>query len=115
MVFDPSILTPAVIDDRYARTQAPGVLEWSRAFRDQRLSGGADPGVPLWARSSKITNRTLLTWGRDDRVVPLEHALVPLRQMPDVELHVFSRCGHWAMIERKSDFERVVIEFLTRP
>ncbi|MEA3183805.1 MAG: hypothetical protein QOJ74_282, partial [Ilumatobacteraceae bacterium] len=115
MVADPEILTDELIDERYENTMKPGAMEWSRTFRGHRLSGKSDPEVPLWARSSRIKHRTLLTWGRDDRVVPLEHALVPLRQMPDVELHVFPRCGHWAMIERKDEFERVVIEFLTRP
>ena len=33
---------------------------------------------------------------------------------PNVELHVFSNCGHWAQVERKDEFERVVTEFLTR-
>jgi pimeloyl-ACP methyl ester carboxylesterase len=115
MVSDPSILTDSLVDERLANIQRPGAIEWSRAFRDHRLGGQAEPEVPLWTRGSAITHRTLLTWGRDDRVVPLEHALVPLRQLPDVELHVFPRCGHWAMIERKEAFERVVIEFLTRP
>jgi pimeloyl-ACP methyl ester carboxylesterase len=27
---------------------------------------------------------------------------------------VFPNCGHWAMQERQADFERVVLEFLTR-
>jgi 4,5:9,10-diseco-3-hydroxy-5,9,17-trioxoandrosta-1(10),2-diene-4-oate hydrolase len=115
MVADPAILTDRLVDERLENVNKPGALEWSRAFRNHRLGGQAEPDVPLWARGSSIKHRTLLTWGRDDRVVPLEHALVPLRQLPNVELHVFARCGHWAMIERKEEFERVVIEFLTRP
>jgi pimeloyl-ACP methyl ester carboxylesterase len=27
---------------------------------------------------------------------------------------VFPNCGHWAMIERKAEFESVVLAFLTR-
>ena len=40
-------------------------------------------------------------------------ALVPMRTIPDVELHVFPNCGHWAMIEQKSAWEAVVLAFLT--
>jgi pimeloyl-ACP methyl ester carboxylesterase len=115
MVSDRSILSDDLVDERFQNVMKPGALEWSRTFRNHRLSGQSEPEVPLWARSSSITHPSLLTWGRDDRVVPLEHALVPMRQMPNVELHVFPHCGHWAMIERKEEFERVVLEFLTRP
>ena len=57
---------------------------------------------------------TLITWGRDDRMLPVEQALFGFRQMPNAELHLFSKCGHWAQVERKEEFERLVSEFLTR-
>ncbi len=57
---------------------------------------------------------TLLTWGRDDRVSPLDMALIPMRTIPNAELHVFPNCGHWAMIEAKEAFESTVLGFLTR-
>ena len=41
-------------------------------------------------------------------------ALLPMRTIPDVELHVLPNCGHWAMIEQKSAWESVVLAFLTR-
>ena len=49
------------------------------------------------------------------RVTPLEGALHSLRNIRDAELHVFPNCGHWAMQEKQDEFERVVLEFLTRP
>ncbi|MGB3697508.1 MAG: alpha/beta fold hydrolase, partial [Gordonia sp. (in: high G+C Gram-positive bacteria)] len=60
----------------------------------------------------KVTAKTLITWGRDDRVSPLDMALIPMRLIPQVELHVFPNCGHWAMVEAKADFERTVLAFL---
>lgn len=56
----------------------------------------------------------MLTWGRDDRVTPLDGALLPLRLIPNAELHIFPKCGHWAMIEQKAAFESAVMAFLTR-
>jgi pimeloyl-ACP methyl ester carboxylesterase len=71
--------------------------------------------LPLpWARMHKVAAPTLLTWGRDDRVSPLDMALIPMRTIPNAELHVFPNCGHWAMIEAKAAFESVVIAFLDR-
>ena len=62
----------------------------------------------------KIRAKTLLTWGRDDRVSPVDMALLPMRTIPDVELHVFPNCGHWTMIEQKTAWESTVLGFLLR-
>jgi 2-hydroxy-6-oxonona-2,4-dienedioate hydrolase len=35
--------------------------------------------------------------------------------IPRCDLHVFSRCGHWVMVERKEEFERVAMAFFDRP
>lgn len=117
MVSDPSFLTESLIEERMTNALAPGALEWMRSFFSHISGRGpsrpVDP-VPLWAEAPRIAAPTLITWGRDDRVTPLECALLPLRQMAEVELHVFSRCGHWAMLERRAEFQRVVHEFLSR-
>jgi 2-hydroxy-6-oxonona-2,4-dienedioate hydrolase len=41
-------------------------------------------------------------------------ALVPMRVIPQAELHVFPNCGHWVMIEAKAAWEAAVLAFLTR-
>ena len=53
-------------------------------------------------------------FGRDDRVTPLDSALTALRLIRKCELHVFYDCGHWAMIERKDEFESTVLAYLAR-
>ena len=63
---------------------------------------------------AKIEAPTLITYGRDDRVTPLDSVLVPMRVIPKCEVHIFPDCGHWAMIERKDEFEDVVLSFLLR-
>ncbi|AQA24968.1 2-hydroxy-6-phenylhexa-2,4-dienoic acid hydrolase domain protein [Rhodococcus sp. MTM3W5.2] len=40
--------------------------------------------------------------------------MVPMRLIPNAELHVFPNCGHWVMVEAKEAFERIAIEFLLR-
>src|SRR5699024_1077437 len=69
--------------------------------------------APLYARASQIRHETLLIWGRDDRMLPYEQAHFAFRQLPKADLHSFSRCGHWAMIEQKDKFERLVTDFFT--
>jgi 2-hydroxy-6-oxonona-2,4-dienedioate hydrolase len=59
-----------------------------------------------------IKAKTLITWGRDDRFVPIDWSLKLLNGIPDSRLHVFSRCGHWAQWEHADEFNRLVIDFL---
>jgi pimeloyl-ACP methyl ester carboxylesterase len=62
----------------------------------------------------RITAETLLIWGREDRFVPLEHALGFLAGIRNSRLLVFPRCGHWVMAERVEEFNQAVVDFLTR-
>ena len=68
-----------------------------------------------WRACHLVSAQTLLVWGRDDLFVPVDGALYPLQYMPNAELQVFGRCGHWAQVERQQDFDQAALEFLTRP
>ena len=118
MVYDTAILTDEFVEMRWESAMAPGALDdVKRLFNRPMLAamrhstaGAADMVEML----SKIKAPTLMTWGRDDRVTPLDSALVPMRLIRKAELHVFYNCGHWAMIERKDEFESVVLSYLLR-
>ena len=64
-------------------------------------------------RLGEVTAQTLVIWGRDDRFVPLDVGLRLVWGLPNAELHVFSRCGHWAQWEHADTFNRMVLDFLT--
>jgi 4,5:9,10-diseco-3-hydroxy-5,9,17-trioxoandrosta-1(10),2-diene-4-oate hydrolase len=66
----------------------------------------------LWREAYKLRQRVLLIWGREDRVNPLDGALVALKQIPRAQLHVFGRCGHWAQLEKFDEFNRLAMAFL---
>lgn len=68
---------------------------------------------------SDVTNRlhevqasTLVIWGSEDRVVPLDIGLQIAVRIPGADLHVMGRCGHVPHVERPNDFNRVVTQFL---
>jgi pimeloyl-ACP methyl ester carboxylesterase len=67
----------------------------------------------LWREVHNIQHKTLLTWGRDDRVLPLDGAFFMLKRMPDARLHVFPRCGHWAQLEHREEFNQLAVTFLS--
>ncbi|KAA0084597.1 alpha/beta fold hydrolase [Mycolicibacterium sp. P9-64] len=120
MVYDPALVTDELIEERWALATDPDTLASARrmygkaAFAQMmRFMHSSDEPLP-WARMHKVTVPTLLTWGRDDRVSPLDMSLIPMRSIPHAELHVFPNCGHWAMIEAKAAFEATVLSFLSR-
>jgi 2-hydroxy-6-oxonona-2,4-dienedioate hydrolase len=63
-------------------------------------------------RLGEIAAPTLAIWGRDDRFVPLDVGLRLLAGLQKADLHVFSRCGHWAQWEHADKFNRLVLDFL---
>ncbi|MGF6980884.1 2-hydroxy-6-oxo-6-phenylhexa-2,4-dienoate hydrolase [Paraburkholderia atlantica] len=66
----------------------------------------------LSARFPQIAHKTLITWGRDDRFVPLDHGLRMINTLQDARLHILPQCGHWAQWEHADEFNRLVIDFL---
>ncbi|MEV5828224.1 alpha/beta fold hydrolase [Spirillospora sp. NPDC052242] len=71
--------------------------------------------LPIWVKPELLPDikvPTLLIYGRDDRVVPLENSLYLLANIPDSRLVLLNRCGHWAMIEHADEFNRLVTDFI---
>ena len=118
MVFDPAVLTEELVEQRWRTANEPGALDDVRRMFNPKVLAAmrrAPLGAPdQVATLARITAPTLVTWGRDDRVTPLDGVLLPMRVIRNCEVHVFPDCGHWAMIERRAEFERVVLEFLQR-
>lgn len=112
MVADMAVVDDQLIDERLTSALQVGVLDNTVAIFETFATYPSE--APPWTRAHRIRNDTLITWGRDDNMLRLEGAFVAFAQMSNAELHIFSQCGHWAQVERKAEFERVVIEFLTR-
>jgi 2-hydroxy-6-oxonona-2,4-dienedioate hydrolase len=121
MVYDPALVTEEMVEERWAQATEPGTLASARrmygkaAFAAGQAAMTASPAPPYWAMLHKLAAPTLITWGRDDRVSPVDMALLPMRLIPRAELHVFPNCGHWVMIEQKAAWESAVLAFLARP
>ncbi len=111
MLFDQRLATDDLIDARMAAATPEATRSLQDAYATFYDPAMAEP-VPLWGEVHRIRQPVLLCWGRDDRVAPVEGALFPARRMAKADLRIFSRCGHWVQIERKTDFERAAIEFL---
>jgi 2-hydroxy-6-oxonona-2,4-dienedioate hydrolase/4,5:9,10-diseco-3-hydroxy-5,9,17-trioxoandrosta-1(10),2-diene-4-oate hydrolase len=107
LVHAPELIDQATLEDRYQRSIRPEVVEWA-----QKMAPAPHRFEPLWQNLGALKHRSLLVWGRDDRVVPIDRAIFMLHQMPDVRLHIFGNCGHWAMLEHPDAFNKLCLEFL---
>ena len=59
----------------------------------------------------RITQPTLIIWGREDADIPLEHGQVLCSMIPDSRLVIFKDCGHIPQEEYPREFAEVVVEF----
>jgi 4,5:9,10-diseco-3-hydroxy-5,9,17-trioxoandrosta-1(10),2-diene-4-oate hydrolase len=107
MIFDQSRITPEFLDARYEASIQPELMVEREIDFEAMFN--------LWREVHKVPHKTLLVYGRDDRVVPWDTGLLLLRLMPKADLHIFSRSGHWTQWERSAEFNAVVQNFLTGP
>lgn len=110
--FDASIATDNLVELRYAASMQPGFQEsYGKMFPAPRQNGVNDLATPA-EDIRTIEAPTLLIHGRDDRVIPLAVSYELFGLLPDAQLHVFGRCGHWTQIERMAEFNEIVATFL---
>lgn len=108
-VFDQNALTEDLRKGRWAN------IEGNLRHLENFVTSFQRTPLAAWDVSHRvpaIKHRTLVTWGRDDRFVPIDHGLKLLNLLQDAQLHVFSRCGHWVQFEHAAAFNRLVLDFL---
>ncbi|WP_326947602.1 MULTISPECIES: 4,5:9,10-diseco-3-hydroxy-5,9,17-trioxoandrosta-1(10),2-diene-4-oate hydrolase [unclassified Amycolatopsis] len=112
MVHDQALITDELIDDRFAAANTPESLAAMRAMGMSFAQPETYEEGMLWREAHRLRQRVLLIWGREDRVNPLDGALVALKTIPRAQLHVFGGCGHWAQLEKFDEFNRLALDFL---
>jgi pimeloyl-ACP methyl ester carboxylesterase len=107
-VYDPSKLTDELLKDRMEVALSPHIV----ATPPMRPFGVKME--PLWSdpRLAALPHETLIIWGREDRVMPLDMAFILLKQIPKARLFVLPQCGHWAQWEHADEFNATVVGFL---
>jgi pimeloyl-ACP methyl ester carboxylesterase len=101
-----AIATPAMIDRYWELLRYPGNRE---ATLDR--FGGYRPATPTNAITG-ITAPTLILWGRDDKVIPVESAAWFARQLPNARLTILDHVGHIPMEEAPDRALAPVLELL---
>jgi 4,5:9,10-diseco-3-hydroxy-5,9,17-trioxoandrosta-1(10),2-diene-4-oate hydrolase len=112
MVVNQALVTDELVAERLADAMAPGAQEAMQSMGTSFWNPDTYEDGLLWRDAHRLQRPTLLTWGREDRVNPLDGALVALKLIPRASLHVFPNCGHWAQIEAADEFRQVSTAFL---
>jgi 4,5:9,10-diseco-3-hydroxy-5,9,17-trioxoandrosta-1(10),2-diene-4-oate hydrolase len=112
MVYDQKLITEELIDERFAIASRPESLAATKAMGKSFAGADFELGM-MWRDVYKLRQPVLLIWGREDRVNPIDGALVALKQIARVQLHVFGQCGHWAQLEKFDEFNKLTTDFLT--
>jgi 4,5:9,10-diseco-3-hydroxy-5,9,17-trioxoandrosta-1(10),2-diene-4-oate hydrolase len=112
LAFNQDLITPELVKARFEAATGPDAEEGNKAM----FAGMHDPKYlrdgELWRVCDGVQHDTLITWGREDRVQPLDGAFLAAKLMPNARLYVIPKCGHWAQVDAKDEFERVAISFL---
>jgi pimeloyl-ACP methyl ester carboxylesterase len=109
--YDTKLTTDELAEVRYQGATQPGFQEsFSAMFPEPRqpwVSAMTSPEDEIRA----LPHRTLVLHGREDKVIPLSNSYKLMELLDNADLGVFSHCGHWSMIERTADFNRLVRDF----
>jgi 2-hydroxymuconate-semialdehyde hydrolase len=104
-VYDAEEMAPiidAITDYRYETAMKPDV----RISNDSIFATAAVP-VPVTALR-RIEHPVLLVHGRDDMVCSVESSYYLLSHLPNSQLHVYGKCGHWTQIEKQESFNQLI-------
>jgi len=112
MVFKQNLITDELIDERYEQASRPEAIAAMAALAISFYDPATAQDGMLWREVHRLRNEVLLIWGREDRVNPLDGALIAVKQIRKAQLHVFGGCGHWAQLEKFDEFNRLALGFL---
>jgi len=110
--YDRSLVNDELAQLRYQASIRPGFQEsFSAMFpapRQRSIAALASPESDI----AKLSQQTLVIHGREDQVIPMATSLKLASLIPNAQLHVFGKCGHWTQIEHSARFARLVTDFL---
>ena len=111
MVVNQALVTDELVEERFADATAPGAQEAMQSMGMSFWNPDSFEDGLIWRDAHQIKRPTLLTWGREDRVNPLDGAFVALKMIPKATLLVFPNCGHWA--QAADEFRQVCTAYLS--
>jgi pimeloyl-ACP methyl ester carboxylesterase len=91
--------TPEFLAERYREATSTARVFWNRVY---------DPKLPKWLH--RLTMPTLLLWGEQDRLVPVEQAAVWAEYVPNATVKTIPNVGH-LVCDETPDATAAILEF----
>lgn len=114
LVYDSSAVTDAMIDARFQASLDPEAVANPPLVRPNGLPNFRALDFTRDPRLAAVRNPTLVLWGMEDRVNRASGARSLQKRMPNCDLYLFSRTGHWVQFERAEEFNSATAAFLSR-
>jgi len=97
---------------RYEASNRPGVQERFAAMfpapRQRSIEALASSDEDI----SGIQAPALIIHGREDVILPYTNSLKMFELLPNAQLHMIGKCGHWTQIEHTRRFNSMLLDFL---
>ncbi|MBT8453755.1 MAG: alpha/beta fold hydrolase [Deltaproteobacteria bacterium] len=114
LVYDGSQVPDSLIEERFQASLDPEVVAAPPLRRPNRF-----PNIRKWdftrdPRVKRCQTPTLVLWGADDKVNRPSGGAALQERMPNCDLYLFSKTGHWVQWEREDEFNSATSAFLAR-
>jgi len=107
------LVTDELAELRYKASMRPGIQEaYSQMFPAPRQNG-INELAPSDDELRALEHQTLIVHGREDRIIPPAASRKLFELLPNAQLHMFAKCGHWTQIEHTARFNQLVINFFS--
>jgi 2-hydroxymuconate-semialdehyde hydrolase len=109
-VYDKEAFGPRIAElahERYAVANRPEI-------KRSHLGTFAQVGPPPRFSAEELAEmdiRALVIHGRDDKVVPPEASTYIAKHLPNADLYILAKCGHWSQVEQAERFKTIIGDF----
>ncbi|OPY26179.1 MAG: haloalkane dehalogenase [Methanocella sp. PtaU1.Bin125] len=108
LFFDKNRIPEGVAESVFSRMKNPAHRR--AILRNVQYMAKADMAFPDMLKA--ITARTLIVWGREDRVIPVTDAERFAKLIKYAEVVTLARCGHAVPVERAESLADAMLSFL---
>jgi 4,5:9,10-diseco-3-hydroxy-5,9,17-trioxoandrosta-1(10),2-diene-4-oate hydrolase len=63
-------------------------------------------------RLKELPSPLMTVWGEEDNIIPVAHAEIAKRELPNSVVCIIPRCGHWPHMEKAEEFNSLLVRFL---
>lgn len=111
--YDRSLVSDELAQLRYEASLRPGVQDAYASMFPAPRQRWIDALASDPDDIARIQAPALIMHGREDRILPYSNSTTLFELIPNAQLHLFGKCGHWTQIEHARRFNALLLDFFT--